>query len=555
MVFAVFNNPFKSPSKYQLIFDLVNKSRELILKTRDLTNIRANKDKSTLKCILDFEQEFNKYTSKSSDKAIEALLNIIKDIAESKLVQINAQKLELSPDLKEQLNKFELLSQLPNSASLTGYGFEIASLNNIQQIIQNNNIKLKEALLLIFKLDIDFYTKIRHSLLQSLSKSVDIVLNTFKLQIKAMNYSSVIKSFILLFEFQRLALQIKTYSNCIFKFIIQELESFLNLTVHTDAVGSTRRKDKVIEDYNEELESTNKELSDELIARIGSLTEQAFEELGAISAIHEYIEFQKFTIELSEKSVTLVSSNKNVQSINDFCSQIEKSKIKTNKQFYIRYFQMLEDSLKSSLTKEPFEFLSTIESKFAESVELLTKKETFNSLVASSTCDVQQREVPKTESNQVSSTESNKCTEAITQDQQSVIVRIKDKSYKVIASTAETVIYFNELLQLILNFPQDFETVFGYFAKSIKSIAYVKREYILDGKGVGSNFEKVTKTHIIALVSDLNFIKSLFQEFLGSLPAGFCEDFAKEIFNEFKISLDNIVIESKSVLFELYKDL
>lgn len=621
------NTLSKSSSKYNIVFDLVNKSREIITKTNEL--IGGSGNNRMLFCISNFESEFNKYTTKSSDKALDNLINLLKedycftiidynidnssDIKNINFIEFGKQHklvdiISEMKDIIKEMTRSDIFPNNNNNEDDLSYIIDSLILPNIKSneeienfIIEDTNkvklSKIKENFNLIFKLDLQFYVKLRQTLRSIIVESFKTVILKLKsnIEICIQKSTEVISSlnliniknnieriFPILITINYLFIMINKFILITRKLeilFIQEVNRFYKNTDNTEKNYSENQLNNIIDTYKDEFKNAEKELIEESMSLLSELTEEIMNVLTDVPSTMVFILCTILINKINYDFVLVFSSNVEIiPFINDFCSKMEEIKMKSSKNFFNKWYNNTYDKvIKSRIENDDFNFSSLLADEYVIKIEHLMNKFSFDDL---STHEYMKKDRLKSifrgrdfymkRSNSLASLEEeNKETDnkeisiisssVITSNNSNyntsfALICLKNKKFKFIQSSLAYLDFLCEIVRLICAFPKHNETLLSLFFKSIKKFSFEKRELVLDAKGTGKNFIKANQSHILALVADTNLIINLSNIFMNSLPSNLTNELTNDIFTEFKVSLDNIVIDSKLALLSLYEE-
>jgi hypothetical protein len=656
----------KSSSKYQIVFDLVNKSRDIINKTQELTNSlhqqkllknRSSK-KVTLNCISNFEKDFNKYTTSSSDKALSDLINLLKEEVCFKSVDYSNNSLINIKKFSDIFKTEQIYSEINSILEEISYGINSMSLNNnnintisnnyvslldnfnlpnllnddhIKSILNTNSnslkstkiVKMKEMLNLIYKLDLNFYTKLSQTIRSIVIESFDITLdklNEFLISstnnlVKGLNdydrnktiFSKILTPLVTINYLLILVNKFIIINNEIENLFVDELKNF-----HSGGTGissvetfSQIKIDNIIDTYREQFRYAEKELLEEAMNKIITISNNLLSSLVEAPNSMTYILVEQLLSMITYDFVKVCSSNVElIPNVNDFCNQMNNMKNKSAKTFFSKWCEKYSEYLQMEIDKDDFVFLpetdpnissinlkiSNLEAREAfskileeekldsEKLKLIFRSSLFYKYVKMSNkenklntlSEVQQKEIANSinkekenlqevdeEKSKISINNINNITNKDQKDNKNnntLCVVVGTKKYKIISSTVANLNFLCEIARLVLAYPNHHETLFSIFFKKVKNMAFEKKDLVLDAKGVGKNFAKASQNQIVSLVSDINFIISVTKMFIENLPLRFNSDILKDIYSEFKISMDSIVLQSRSAVIGLYTE-
>ena len=489
------NTLSRSASKYQLVINLVNKSNELISKAREITG-----NSKSLKCILFFEKEFIKYTSNSSDKAIDELVILLK---------ISFTSLKTSSAIDDML----------------------FIINNIK-----TKTKLKEIFCLILKLDIEFYSKIKQTFSKLLIDSLDCIIVKSK-DVERVSIEDYIKVISI----------IKDFSLMIKSMLLEFLEEYLSNSL----LGETNINKKIInhkDNYDIEFDNSIRLFTEDGINKLVEFSKEVFECLDKTDLDKYFIRENELSKAI-ENYIGKYSESKdfNYMIINEACSNLSIIKQEIRKTVIKNVFTNIESSLTEAINKEDFSIL-------IDGNEIKKNNKRVNKLL---TLDISRFSHDTTECldylNKIEddTTDNNEVKDKLLEEESQYIL-IKNKRLKCINSFNITIDAYYKFIKLAIICSDSLESLISSFSKILKTMIYLKKDLILEGKGVGINFQKINQSHILALSSDVNLIGNLLAEVINLFPQ---DEIINDYYSEFKISIDCVTQDLKLSLFELYKDL
>lgn len=540
----------KNPSKYQLVFDLVNKSQELIEQTNSFTK-KYKQTNGSLDCILNYENEFRKYTTSSSDKAFEDFINnfntytinlLDKNIKLATLEEFLNSNNEKSKSILTLLNDINIL--INDDINLTKYFNSLIS-NDVKESInfiqvpntsiykgildlKNSNISkiLEELLGIILRLDLNFFTKIksliRKTILKQFNESIDRIYSMI-----CKNCNDLLSNLIILYYLKPL---MKNSIEILYSLQDLIINVFDSTTLSNNNHKSKNLKEVLIEEFKNSEKEIFEEITNKFIFYIDKIH---FKGINPV-LFHKI----KHTLNIVYSDI-IVSMSKNkefIPVINDICEKIENKKKINHKIFVNDYFENFHSYILGSVDSDDFKIVTSISSRFNSIVNLI---EEFNF------CDDDQNV-----DRYINTLISNLTKEAIDKN----MFCIKGNQFKtIISSNLYVELIFNTTIILFNSSNNDeIIKVFSSYFKLLKNVAFYKRELVIEAKGNGKNFQKISQNHIIYLSADINFLIKLNEQFI--IKFGNKIEAIKEIFNEFKINLDSIKYECKASILELYKD-
>ena len=635
----------KSTTKYQIVFDLVNKSREILGKTKELTKehydshlvsaVGGVKPKmQSLICLQNYENDFNKYTTKSSDKALSDLLDLLKEETSDAIVNYKIEKTEQTPENSLKLNKIkriisfinedisdgcssfksveELFDSLYIKSKFSGLSEKIilpliSTTKVIEEFLTGKKVKLienkvnkqktnklekiKELLSLVFKLDLNFYTKIRQIirvlLITPFLSTIDSV-RTFFISgtLEALSAYESTEEKTLLQKLLPFLLNIMFFNDikkCFFElnstienFFIQEFNSFHSNQLNENQLNS-KKLQSILDVFKDEFKNIEKEINEEALHKLSFLSENSLSLLAESPNIYFYTITEDLILsECVEIIKQMPNSIELISMINEFSNKESNLRKKSSKSFIFKWFEKSDFLVRESIKKDNFKNLSIIDKKVKDKIRLITSTKIFEDIDENSrkvgaerllywffNLKLQENEDKKEEENKDKLEKEVKIEKDLNKDKENEerekqVITLKiysgEKQFKIILSSLATIDLLSDIAKLILCFPKNYGTIIPQFFKIIKACSYIKRELIIEGKGEGQNFDKPSQNHLISLVSDLNFSINLSNCFLNCLPKSMATENIIDYYDDFKINLDSAVCESKAALISLYED-
>lgn len=630
------NTLSKFPSKYEIVFNLVNKSKGIIEYAKN-TCLKMSYNNKILDCIINFESKFNYYTNKSSNKAVEDLNVYISKVLSknsNNIVNTNKQKTIIIDDSPSSIkNNFIYLANFIKKNIL----FHLITVNEkeaksikikVNYVSSKEEIasvclkffqksEVKEVLNLIFKLDINYYTTIEENLFSVINKSLLDIISSLKeirfssLQCiiqnpesnKEINYNiptNIAKYINYLLLLNDISKTIDTFLYFI-DYTTDEILKSLNLFLEIsnkkiDENNLLHSNQEIIfSKYKEQLILITNQTVKKYLNIVLMYTKEALSELSSYNDINIdiYWKNQFFAIYLFNKLINEKASiiNDNIYVINIY-KDLDRLIINFNKIYIKNYFLKFEENIILSLNNEKFNVINielyNNRNLYQELIDRICNKNTYNTLFnyidsldykfsinnKFIQSDIIEKEIdisllfkslPYTpcEKKDEGIIEQNiiNSKESLSEDS-SKLISINGKNSKFIISTLDNINKISEVIFLICILPNQYEFILSSLIKVLKSHIYNKQERLLEGKGVGVNFEKLSQNHILSFVADLNLLKNLINEVFNKVLIDiyvsdtqlFNRDYTIEIINEFKLNVLTIISEAKSQIVDIYID-
>lgn len=531
----------KNSSKYQLVYDLVNKSKDIMNKINTKSNGSLVKDSNAkLKCLEFFEQEFSKYTSKSSEKVIEELYKFLKDHF---LANQLLHKSDIMQDLSflipyTDTNLDPLIGKTIFTSCLNYISCDFVSIEITSESKKSNDpkiLKLNEMLTLIFKLDLDFFAKVKKLMTKLFKESIENIYerSISKIPSTIANNSSdearfyynqfLLVSLVRCFEVHMDSLASLSDYFCV------RLSRFMTDN-HSEDIYLNKKIEKFQKSYIEQFKDTEQALREEFQPVVNNIVEECLIGTSANIKIERFLHAE---IKIREYSKV-------------FKERIHESK-KVFSHFCNNWFDYHQDILISETSKDDFNNLSSVPTDFNSKILQILNKELYNR-------DYNNQEILTVYDNLDTNLQENTKRSEENDTERVKFLIIGEKKFKILNSTLLYVETLFQFVKLLLRFPSNCETLVGQLYKVLKTISYMKKDLVLEAKGVGKNFSKVSQNHIIGLVSDLTFLRNFIESFQFTLSDRMKSDVLIDLNNEFLISLDSCIFDCKEEMLSLYRD-
>lgn len=500
----------KNKSKVDLVFYLINKSKDLLDQSRILF-----KNKKSLYVLNDFEKEFLKYTSNSSEKGIKNLFNII------------SSSFEMLFNIKSSL--LQLINYKDDSNSNNSIKIKEIIYGEIINIFSKSNIK--DILNFILKLDDEFYSKINI-----------IFNNEYKILLEkhfSLKEEITIHLYINI-QFDKL----KSIIEYIKEFNTQLLNTILLLT--NQKYKDTKKTELIMNNYSEEFHKLEDNIygnsiifiikshfENEIQYRINKFYNNDVFYIRVLKIYKSIKEIKKYI----ENEIDEYSNHKEYSYllVNEQLSLLLSIENTQNQKFLMKLFVDIEEYLIDSSKNDDFLFAKEDKSK---SIQLLIDI-------------ILNINIHEVQSKQDTIEYITNSFITINQQDENITLKLLSKRFKFLKSSKNIIETFLSFVILYLLNNDYQEYIISTYTKIINNTYTFKRSLILDGKGLGINFQKLSQHHIISLIADINIINNLLIDFIIIYSPS--EKYITYM-NNLKASLDSINEDLKISLIEIYKD-